>query len=64
MDKTCWSGLVAGIVEGGVGGAGARAADGCWLRRVFLSSVMALACSRAGVLAPPMGVGPHQEGST
>ena len=32
--------------------------------RVFLSSVMVLACLRAGVLAPPMGVGPHQEGST
>ena len=28
MDKTCWSGLVAGIVEGGVGGTGARAAYG------------------------------------
>ena len=40
-------GSVPGIVEGGVGGTGARAADGCWLRRVFLSSVMALACLRA-----------------
>ena len=43
-------GSVPGIVEGGVGGTGARAADGCWLRRVFRSSVrvLARACRRWG----------------
>ena len=48
-------GLVAGIVEGGVGGAGARAADGCWLRRAFRSSVRVLARARRRWGAAPSG---------
>ena len=52
MDKTCWSVLVAGIVEGDVGGTGARAADGVGRGVCFCRP---LGCLRACVLAPLTG---------
>ena len=57
LDNTCWSGLVAGIVEGGVGGAGARATDGVGRGVCFRRP---LGCLRGRAAD---GGRPHQEDS-